>query len=299
MNITSVGRRTTILAIQNGEKYKVPLGTFLIQTPSNDFDGKRNTTSMDAYTPLMELKNDNPPLGYTILKGQNIMEVASNLCRENMRAPVVPAENSTKLNYDFVANLDDNWLVFIQDLINNAKFTLDLDPMGRLLFAPKQDTASLQSVWIYDDGNASILYPELSNKRDLYGIPNVVEVIYSTDSGYLYSRIENDDPNSPVSTVTRGRVVKHRVTNPSFSGEPSQGVLDEYALQVLRNLSCLEHTVKYTHGYCPARVGDCVTLNIESAGLRNVKAKIIAQSIKCSTGCPVTETAIYTTKLWR
>ena len=284
---------------QNGEEERVALGTCLVQTPSNDFDGKRLDMSIDAYTPLLELKDSYPPLGYSVLKGTNIMDIATTLCRENMQAPVVPAKSDHTLNYDFVANLDDTWLVFIADFISNAKFTFDIDPMGRILFAPKQDTASLQPVWIYDDSNCSILYPEITNKRDLYGIPNVVEVIYSTDSGFLYSKVVNDDPNSPVSTVTRGREVMYRVSNPNFSGHPTQADIDEYARQVLRDLSSLEHTVKYKHGYCPVRVGDAVTLDIKSMGLRNIKAKVIAQSIKCSTGCPVTETAVYTTNLWR
>ena len=40
-------------------------------------------------------------------------------------------------------------------------------------------------------------------------------------------------------------------------------------------------------------------LNYQRAGLKYVKAKVISQSISCETGCPVEETAIYTTKLWR
>ena len=31
----------------------------------------------------------------------------------------------------------------------------------------------------------------------------------------------------------------------------------------------------------------------------NIKAKVISQSIECVPGCPVTEKAVFTTKLWR
>jgi hypothetical protein len=37
-------------------------------TPSVSHDGKNNDISMDAYTPLIELKEGLPPLGYSILK---------------------------------------------------------------------------------------------------------------------------------------------------------------------------------------------------------------------------------------
>lgn len=291
--------RIYLIAIQNGYTEKVPLGTYLIQTPSTAFDGKNHTISLDAYSPLMELKDNVPPLGYSLLKTENIMERASDLCRENLRAPVVETKSSTELYSNFVSNLDDTWLTFISDLIANAKYSFDLDELGRVLFAPVQDVASLQPVWIFNDDDISILYPDVTDKRDLYGIPNVVEVVYSTDSGYLFSRIVNDDPNSPVSTVVRGREVIYRANNPGFAGEPTQDQIDEYAKQLLRNLSCLEHTIKFKHGYCPVRVGDCVTINYSRAGIKNINAQIRTQSIKCTTGCIVEATAVYTTKLWR
>ncbi len=291
--------RVYLVAGQNGVTEKVALGTFLVQTPSTSYDGKSNSITMDAYTPLIELKEGLPPLGYSILKDTNIMDTAYDICREHMRAPVVKANSTKTLYNDFVANVDDTWTTFVSDLVSNANYQLDLDEVGRVLFAPVQDIASLQHRWTYTDDNSSILYPEITDSRDLYGIPNVVEVIYSTDSGSLFSRIVNNDENSPISVVNRGREIVYRDSNPNLSGEPTQEMLDDYATQLLRNLSCLEHKITYTHGYCPVRLGDCVMLNYEKAGIRNVKAKVIAQNIKCDTGCPVKETAVYTTKLWR
>lgn len=291
--------RTYLVASQNGETQKVPLGTHLVQTPSVKFDGKRKSISMDAYTPLIELKEAPPPIGYSILKDQQIMPVAVSLCRENMRAPVVDAKSTEKLYADFVSNLDDTWTTFISDLVSNAKYELGLDELGRVIFEPVQDVAALQPVWTYNDDNSSILYPSITDERDLYGIPNVVEVVYSTDAGYLFSRVVNDDENSPISTVNRGREIVYRDSNPSVTGNPTQDYLDDYAYQLLRSLSSLEHTITYTHGYCPVRIGDCVLLNYERAGLKNIRAKVTSQSIKCVTGCPVEETAVYTTRLWR
>lgn len=291
--------RVYLIAIQNGEKERVPLGTFLVQTPSIGFNGKVSSISMDAYTPLIELKGTVPPIGYSLREGDAIMDTATRLCRENMRAPVIPADNDDKLKNDFVANLDDTWVTFLADLIANAKFHFGLDEMGQLIFEPEQDIGSLRPVWTYTDDNTSILYADISDERDLFNVPNVVEVVYSTNEGYMSSRVVNNDKNSPVSIVNRGRTVTHRETNPNFGGLPTQEQIDEYATQLLRNLSCLEHTITYSHSYCPVRVGDCVLLNYRGAGFENVKAKVISQSIKCETECRVEETAVYTDKLWR
>lgn len=290
--------RVYLITIQNGLREKHPLGTFLVQTPGSSFDGKIRSVSMDAYTPLLELKENPPPLGYSLLKGDNIMSKAYLIVREHARAPVVPVESAETLYYDFVANADDKWLTFVTDLIANAKYSLDLDEMGRILFAPKQDTASLQPVWTYTDDNSSILYPDLTLDHDLYGIPNVVEVVYSNGADMYRARVVNDDPNSPTSTVNRGREIVHRVTDPDLVGNPTEGQIDEYAKQLLRDLSTLECTISYTHGYCPVRRGDCVRLDYRRAGLTGIKARVISQSIDCSAGCKVTEKAVFVNELW-
>lgn len=290
--------RAYLVTIQNGVRERHPLGTFLVQSPSSSFDGRLKSVSMDAYTPLLELKEKLPPLGYSVLQDENIMNMVYRLAQEHARAPVVKAISDSKLFYDFVANTDDTWLTFISDLAANAKYNLALDELGRILFAPIQDTASLQPVWTYNDDNSSILYPEISIDHDLYGIPNVVEVIYSNGTDNYYAKAINDDPNSPISTVNRGREIPHRITDPDEIGDPTGNQIEAYAKQVLRSMSTLEYTITYTHGYCPVRIGDCVRLNYSRAGLTNVKAKVISQSIKCEPGCSVTEKAVFTTKLW-
>lgn len=291
--------RVYLITIQNGVKDRHPLGTFLIQTPSWSFDGKVRDISVDAYTPLIELKENLPPIGYSLLKGDNIMNLVYRLCRENTRAPVIETVCSDTLYYDFVANTDDTWLSFLTDLIANAKYIFDLDELGRILFQPKQDTASLQPVWTYTDDNSSILYPDITMDQDLYGIPNVVEVVYSNGNSCYYAKAVNDDSNSPISTVNRGREIVYRETNPNLSGNPTENQIQEYADRLLRELSTLECTVTYSHGYCPVRLGDCVRLNYSRSGINGVKAKVISQTIDCKTSCKVTEKAVYTTNLWR
>lgn len=364
--------RVYLVANQNGVTEKYPLGTFLAQTPSSVFDGKLRSVSVDAYSPLLELKEKQPGIGYYIPKGNDVMEQAYILTRDNTRTPVIaPFTPSTALTYDFVANESDTWLTYISDLLsaayastryavetkvddsgetvytrlnkivessslldgvetaiddavttasdrvyksmtkggeeilfctisntNNYKF--DLDELGRIIFAPEQDTASLSPVWTYTDDNSSILHPTLTVSHDLYGIPNVVEVLYSDGNITYYAKAVNDDPNSPTSTHAngRGREIVQRVVNPTLYGTPTQERVDELANQLLRELSTVEYTLTYVHGYCPVRVGDCVRLNYSRAGLTNIKAKVVSQSIECTTGCSVTEVATFTTKLW-
>lgn len=313
--INSIGEsyiRGYLKTVQNGITEKFPLGTVLTQTPSSSFNGKIMNVSMDSYTPLIELKEKRPPLGYTVRKGTRIMDAAYRIVSENARVPANKVEpryetnedgelvdRSPTLQYDFVANTDDTWLSFVIDLIKNAEYELGLDELGRILFTPKQDMASLQPVWTYDDSNSSILYPELTVNRDLYGIPNVLEVVYSYGSQYKETVVKNEDPNSPTSIISRGREIPYRDTDPSLAGYVSDEQIQAYAERKLRELSTMVYTVSYTHAYCPVRVGDCVRLNYTRAGITNIKAMVISQNIKCTPGCPVSEKAIFINNLWR
>lgn len=291
--------RIYLVTVQNGVRERFPLGTYLVQTGGFSYDGMVKGYSYDGYTPLIELKEKQPPLGYYSAKGVNIMEEAARLADANSRAPVVAASSATTLYRDFVANTDDTWVTYLTDLIANDKFYFDLDELGRILFAPQQNLSAMQPVFTYTDDNSSLLYPDIDYSQDLYGIPNVVEVIYSDGVDYYYSRVVNDDENSIVSTVNRGREIPYRDSNPSFQGVPTQRMVDEYADQLLRSLSTIECTVSYTHAYNGVRMGDCVRLNYNRADLKDIKARVTQQSIKCEIGCSVSETAVFTKKLWR
>lgn len=291
--------RVYLIATQGEVTEKIPFGTYLVQTPSSNFDGKVKNVSMTAYSPLIELKENPVPLGYTLLKNENIMENAYQIAKTNCRAPVVQTSSDKVLTENFVANTEDTYIDYLSDLIAQAKYKFDLDELGQILFSPIQKFETLQPVYTFNDDNSSILLPEVSLKHDIYGIPNVVEVVCTVNNEIYTSVVKNEDPNSPTSIQSRGRIITHRVTDPDLHGLPTKQQVDEYAEQLLSSLSSVEYTINFSHGYYPLRLGDCVRLNYKKAELNNVKAKIISQSIKCGTGCTVSTTATFTKNLWR
>lgn len=361
--------RIYLVTNQNGVSKRHPLGTYLVQAPSINFNGKRSSMTADGYTPLIELKEKMPPIGYFIPKLTDGMEYAYRLTSENLRAPVIAEEfaktwypendcapdnnhnpakewldkdlgsqhngeifcdnrnttvpeyyiwngsmwvkkdaseisaprDTTRLTGNFVADPENTWFDFISDLLGNISKRFDLDELGRVGFVSTKDLDAMQPIWTFTDDNSSILDPNIDVECDLFGIPNVVEVIYSNSNVYASCVAENHDPNSPLSIERRGRRIVHRTTDPGFIGVPSKSDAKEqvktYAKQLLKELSNVERTVSYTHGYCPVRLGDCVRLNYTRADLNNIKARVIGQSISCKPGCQVTEKAIYYTKL--
>lgn len=303
--------RIYMIVEQNTFVYKECLGTFLCQSPGFTFDGRVSKVSIDAYTPLIELKEKHPPIGYYLATETDILNTVYRIVKENARAPVIKSDELKKLSDGFVSELDDTWLTYLTDLLAYCGYRFDLDDHNRIIFSPEQDLNSLRPIWTYNDDNSSILLPEVDLDRDLYGVPNVVEVVYSTDTTEFYARAVNEDPNSPISTISRGREVVTRMTNPDISGAPEKNksltdeekqdfqiVLNNYARQALRDASALECKLTYSHAYNSVRPGDCVMFNYTRSKIGRTKAKVISQSISCVTGCTVEETAVFTTNLW-
>lgn len=303
-DLSDIYVRTYLITEQDGRRERTVLGTNLYESPSVRFDGKRESYTQDGYTPLIELKEKIPPVGFSVLSGTNIMATVGTILSDKKvnRIPYIVPSSDHLLVDNFVSEDNDTWLYFIQDLANGAKYDLGLDETGKIIFEKQMDTSVMTPRWTFTDDNSSILQPEIEVSRDLYGVPNVVEVVYSPPSGNsMFAEYSNDSPDSVVSTVNRGRRVVYRETDPSIApenGTLTQDQLDSYAKDLLSQKSSLEYEVTYTHGYCPVRVGDAVRLNYERAGLRNVVARVTKQVIDCRDGCQVQETAVFTKKLW-
>lgn len=286
--------RAYLVVTQDGTTERFCLGTFLAQRSDVSFNGKYQEVSYEAYSPLQELAEKMPVLGSYVAKGEDILTSAYLRVRGNMRAPVVrPAANIKTLGYNFIAEEKNTELSFCADLIKEASYHMELDDLGRLLFAPDQALNSMQPSWTYNDDNSSILQADVTNTQDLYSIPNVVEAIWSGESLTITGTARNMDENSPVGIPRRGREITKRITDVSFEGIPTEAIVTEYAQQQLDNLSCATCTLTYTHAYNGVRVGDCVRMNYKAAGLEDLKARVVEQTIKCETSCQVEETAEY------
>lgn len=277
---------------QENKKERIPLGTFLIQTPSNSFNGTNSVYKIDGYTPLIELKENMPPFGYFISDTEDVIKKARTIIDENARAPFISPDFRQTLDAPFLASAKDTWLSFLNGVLANAEYSLGVDELGRIVLNQKQKPASLQPYWTFSDDNSSIIQKNISTKRDLFGIPNVVEVIKSDKLGFERAIVENNNANSPISTVARGRKITKRVVNPK-----TMKSLDDYAKDTLRELSTYEYNVQFTHGYCGSKIGDCVAIDYRAAGFVNVKSRIEKQTISLTSGCQVSETVVVTVDL--
>lgn len=292
--------RAYLVCTQNGLTHKECLGTYLLQTPTKRFNGIRKTISVQSYTPLIELKEKYTPICYTINKGSDVVPLMLENLSNNMRAPVVRDFAKVKLtDYDIIAQPEDSWMQYMVNVLNQNKLGYKLDAYGRFYLYEATPIEAKVPVWYYADNKDSIIYQDITYSQDLYNVPNVYEVYISLPEGTANVRVVNDDPNSPTSTVSRGREIVYRETSPSLTGIPTQVELENYARRRLKELSTITVDVSYTHSYCPVTIGDAVRIDYKAAGLTGIKAIVKSQTIDLSVGCKVSETASFTTTYWR
>lgn len=298
--------RTYMDVTQNGKFYHIPISTNLTQTSISGYDGKKNTINIDSYTPLIELKEKTPPVGFFFDKGMNILQQTRNWVSQLCRAPVLDWKTASEGlvvqdENGFVSENDEDWMSFLSAFLKNAKHVFRLTEMGEIYFDEDNLSMETQSIFTYSDDGLSILYPEISMTEDLYSIPNVVELVISKPDMKkgLLIRAVNDNPNSIISTVKRGREIITRINDPDIMGYNDEIQYRQLAEKTLDDLSSVEFNIEYKHGFCPVKVGDCVTINYKKANLNNIRAKVIKQTITCEPGCPVSETASYTVNLRR
>ncbi len=285
--------RTYLVAEQGGERSAECLGTHMAQTCSDDHDGKSRLLKLEAYTSLIELKGDCPPLGHHVSAGRLAGDAAAQAAAEHCRAPVDGSPGAVALAVHYRCEPDQTWLDLVAALAAKEGRRPYPTPLGRITFIPGRNAAALVPVWKFTDDTASIVRPEISHARDYYGVPNRVEVVWSGEAGCLSAIAENHSPDSPLSIENRGWVWLYRETSPDLE-DPTQEDVQAYADSLLTDLSTVDHEVTYTHGYVPAvKVGTCVELDLRRAKVR-ARAVVASQRIVCGTGCQVEERAVWT-----
>jgi hypothetical protein len=273
------------------------MGTFLVLCPTEDFDGTRAMVDANGYTPLHELADDVVPVGYAV-QG-DAAQGAASLMGRHLRAPVIRPATSVNLDGHFAAQDDESYLSYVKSMLATAKMRLKLDARGNVGVEPMRDAAAMRPVWTFADDEVSVILPEISDESKLRDVPNVVRVVYSTEETCLVAEAVNDDPDSPASTVTRGRRVTHVERNPELPENPQQIDLEYYAKRKLRELSTYENEITFSHAYIPeVTVGSAVRLDYGVAGKR-VTVLVEAQGITLDEACTVECRGVYTTNVWR
>lgn len=198
------------LKMPDGGWVEWPQGVFLLSTPRRQATGTGSVVrEIEAYDQLQVLADDKIETRYTVTAGTNYIEAV----RELLASAGITNVNLTPSAATLPADRD--WApgtakkAIINDLLTAINYrSLWFDELGTAVAEPYISPAERASEYVLATDNASIIQPGATDGLDLFSVPNRwVLYVSEPDREPLTAVYTNENPNSPTSTVSRGRII--------------------------------------------------------------------------------------------
>lgn len=265
----------------------VPLGTFLASTTARDVEGAVSTCKVDLTGRLGELAQDQFERPVSIPAGSDPVAKAAEIAR-GAGLEVVADASAYRLSTAWTFGLGDDdgesKLDAVNDLLEIAGFSsAATDPMGRVLMRRYVPPGDREPVHAFREGRDARFLRSMADERDASKVANVVVVVYSDQESTVVGTAVDSDPTSPYSTASLGRRVVARY---EYSDSATQRQADAKAAELLKTNQAPIRRVTFTHAYAPLSLGDVVSMDYETGGVRE-SLTIRTQALDLGGGCKV------------
>ena len=260
----------------------VPLFTGLTSAPSRDIDGIRNSYKIECYSVLKPIDDILTEKGFYVPSEVTAPLAAGRLLRTGI-APVEVAEAAEmpRLTDAIIAEDNETNLTLAQKVLDAINWKIRIDGTGVIHVEPNTSA----TVSMFDVNDNDVMELAVTDEYDWYSCPNVLRVI----SDDMTSIARDDDPASPLSTVSRGREIWEEESSVTLGTNESLG---SYAIRRLKELQSPARTVTYARRFDPnVTVGDVVRINHPEIGIDGA-FRIKSQTLELSYGCRTSEEAV-------
>lgn len=283
-----------------GETSDVVLGTFLPVIPGRSVRPGYSTSTMKMYGRLQELLDDQFSEVITVEKGDNAVAKVREVCEVAGLEVVADESDYTVTNtraYGLGADtnnsaIGDTKLDMVNDLLDLAGFRAAFtDPMGRVILRKYSDPADIAPSWSFIEGPSAKFEGSIEEERDYTNAANHVLVLYGPDEKgkKVVGEAWDKDPDSPISTVSRGRTITRSYTYNELPPGKTDGEMQEYANKRAQTLLATAQSViwrvRMRHAYAPITVNDTAEISFPSGGVSG-KFQVRAQTLELGGGCP-------------
>lgn len=273
--------RVWLDAEQGGIEH-VPLFTGLTSAPVRDINGRRETYKIECYSALKPVDDILVERGYYIPAEVAAPQAAARLLRSGI-APVEiePVADPPHLTESIVAEKGETKLTLAIKVLEAVGWRIRINGYGRIHVEPDKSS----TITMFDANDNDIIEPKVTDEYDWFSCPNVLRCV----SGDLTAIARDDDPESPVSTIGRGREIWAEEASVNLGTNES---LAAYARRRLQELQSPARTVSYSRRFDPnVAVGDTVRFNHPEIGIDGL-FMITSQSLALTYGCRTTEEAV-------
>jgi len=262
---------------QDGDAGHEALFTGLATSPDNELSGALSNNSLECYSVLKPADDVYLLRGWYAPAGMRGGDVIKDLLSVTP-APVRVAEDSPQLSTSIIAEDAETRLTMVDKVLDAIDWRIRIDGDGTINVEPKP----LEPVVAFDPLENDVIETELKISADWYSCPNVYLAINEDMAGIA----RDDSPDSPLSTVNRGREVWMVDSSCELSQNESIG---QYAQRKLDEAQQIQRTAEYDRRYFPDVVpGDLVRLHYPAQNLDGV-FNVTSQSIELGYGARTSE----------
>lgn len=269
--------RISLLAKQDGEAERVDLFTGITSMPERSIDGTKEQYTAECYSVLKPCEDVAVLRGYYAPIGSGAITIKELL--SDTPAPVVIEGESPVTTSNIVAEDGATKLSMALQILDVINWRIRISGDGTVTICEKSD----EPVATFDARENDIIEPQVTDTDDWYSCPNCYMAM-SDDAGSAVAR--DDDPDSMLSTETRGREVWTVETGVELSSSES---IAEYAQRRLKELQNHARTLKYSRrfkdGILPT---DVVNIGYARQSLNGLY-RITTQSMELGYGCSISE----------
>lgn len=277
--------RIAMVAEQGGEVERIDLATMLFQSKDGEHDYGTTKQSVDGNSVLYPASTTTVLIGGYAPAGVDGAAYAGKLLADSINAPV-KVEGHFTLDTNIVHELGSYVIDAVWDVLNAGNFCIQIDGRGVVHIRPMPK----EPILTIDNSNAKLLTNGIKFSNAESELPNRYIVIVGDSKTIAV----NSDPNSRISTVSRGYYVDMVDNSPApINGE----TIAAYANRKLRESSILKDERSYTREYAK----DVNVNSIVRASINGLEGdlRVISQSFKCEHGIVVEEKANREIKLWQ
>lgn len=241
-----------------------PQGVFLPSSPTRKYSGGSITREVTCYDQTQALADDKEAARYPIPAASVVTDLIASLMAK-FQTNIIASEQT--VDSDRSADPGTTDLAILTTLLGLITYEHAFDGFGvdqiRPYIAPEDDVSG----WTYATDSESVMYPAVDQTLDLFSVPNVfVRVISQADRALLTSTYRNDSPDSPTSTVSRGREIVDYADN---SDAADQAALDAEARQAAVTASQVYETINFSTVAMPFHGDrDIITLRHDRLGVQ-------------------------------
>ena len=259
----------------------VALFTGITSTPERQINGTRESFATDCYSVLKPADDMLLQRGYYAPQGVNAALLAAELLRVGP-APVEYAEPAPKLQEPIIAEDSETNLTMAQKLMDAIGWMIRIDGMGKIRICQKPTEIAAR----FDAIDGDAIEPQLSDVEDWFDCPNCLRV----SSGENTVELKDEDPNSRLSTVSRGREIWQQESSVTLGDRET---LYEYTARKLQELQSPARTRSYSRRFDPnVFPGDLIDLHYPRQKIMG-RHRVSTQTITIGYGCRTSEEAVY------